>query len=71
MKKVFICTDHDGFYPVGVASIIIAANIGQAKRLLNKELIQRGLKPFKEEPYTLQEINLNISEAWIMLDGNY
>lgn len=70
-KKVFICQDHDSFYPTGVASVIIAANIGQAKRLLNNELIRIGLKPFNKKPYTLQELNLSKSEAYIINDGNY
>jgi len=37
--KIFVCTDHDQFYPVGVASVVvIARNEVEATLLLDAEL---------------------------------
>lgn len=69
--KLFKCTDHDGFWPVGVGSIILAANIKEAQRLLDGELEARGLKGSNKEPYTLTEINMKRKDAHILCDGNY
>jgi len=69
--KIFICTDHDGFYPVGVASVIVAKDEKQAKKLLDKELKARKLNPSKKIPYTLISIDENIPYAHILNDGDY
>ena len=71
--KLFTCTDHDGFWPVGVASVIIAPNKKRAQELLDAELLERNLMTFaqQEEPYELIEVPLNKSKAIILCDGNY
>lgn len=69
--KIYTVTDHDGFYPVGVASVIVAVNKGHAARLLDKALIERGLAPKKKHDYTLSEVPTDEPVAIILDDGNY
>lgn len=69
--KIFTCTNHDTHWPIGGASIIIAKDRKQGKKLLDKELESQGLKPFKQEPYTLVEISSNKARAIILCDGEY
>lgn len=70
-KKVFICVDHDTHYPIGGASIIVAANKGSARRMLNSALIQNNLKDSLGCSYTLEEIDLTKPAAYILCDGGY
>lgn len=67
--RVFICTDHEGHYPVGVASIVVADDEDHARRLLGAELKQHGLR--REKPFTLQEVGTADAHALVLLDGNY
>ena len=69
--KLFICTDHDCVcWPVGVASVIVAKDRHQARRLLKKELTDHAvLDP--DEPFTLQEMSLTEPSAEILRDGDY
>ncbi len=69
--RVFTCTDHDYHNPVGVCSVIVAHNRRIAKTLLDKELVACGLKPFAEEEYTLNLVDIKHSNATILLDGEY
>lgn len=69
--KIFTCTDHDSHYPVGVASVIVAKDRREAKRLLDAELVAEGLKPWKEEKYTLEELPLHYKHAVILNNGEY
>lgn len=69
--RFYSCTNHDTFCPVGAASVIVAANKGHAKRLLDKALKDKNLKPSIEEPYDLVEIDITKSQAVILWDGNY
>jgi hypothetical protein len=66
---VYVCTDHDGHYPIGVASVVIARNQVDARGLLDAQLEAHGLNP--NEPYTLVEIGLEGPEAVVLRDGNY
>ena len=66
--KVYICTDHDGHSPVGVASVIVAMNEGQADVLLASELIKCGLDPVK---FTLQELDTATPAVHVLQDGEY
>lgn len=68
-KRVFVCTDHAGHYPVGVASVIIADSEVQARGLLEEELRTRGLNP--DEPFTLQEVTSTDPRVVVLNDGNY
>lgn len=68
--KIYVCTDHDYFYPVGVASIVITHNEQEARNLLDRELIVTGLKPFYDKSYTLKEIEM-VPNAIVLADGDY
>lgn len=68
--KVFTCKDHDTFYPVGGASVIIANDWNEAVSLLDAALIKEGLKPRAERPYTLQELPES-PVAVVLNDGEY
>lgn len=68
---VFVCTDHDYHYPVGVASVIVANDEAKARELLDEALRGRGLFGHDRKPYTLRPINLLSAGALILNDGNY
>lgn len=68
--RVFICTGHDGFYPVGVASVVLAENAKQALELLDGALAARGLKTSVDHHYILHQLAL-LPQAIILNDGNY
>ena len=69
--KLFICLNHDGYYPVGISSIIVAKNKKIAIQLLDRKLIENGLKPYKDHKYTLQELDLKHAKATILHNGDY
>ena len=69
--KLYTCTDHDYHWPVGVASIVLARNVEEARNLLDEKLIEHGLKPCKEKPYTLVKLPQAKPTAMILNDGNY
>ena len=69
--KVFTCDDHDFFWPVGVASVIVAKDRREAKKLLDQRLKEKGLKTFEGRKYTLVEMSMDKAEAKIISDGNY
>lgn len=66
--KLFTCVDHAYFWPVGVASVVVARDKDEAIRLLQRALDERGLK---RVPFTLQEMDLTIPGAKVLCDGNY
>ena len=66
--KIYTCIDHAQHFPVGCASVVIASNRPQAKKLLDAELKEHGLKA---GGYTLQEIDVNRSQAIVLRDGDY
>ena len=75
MTELFVCTNHDGHWPVGVASIVFARDETHARELLDAELIGAGLKPSTESPYTLEQIfrpnGDYVPRALILNDGDY
>ena len=71
VMKIYTCTDHDCFWPVGVASVIVATNEEEAKRLLDEKLKKKGLKTYSKSPYTFNELLTDKPEATILHDGNY
>ena len=66
--KVFTCTDHDSIYPVGCCSIVVAPTEELARQLLQVELDSRRLGG---RDFTLQEVDLTLSRATVLLDGSY
>lgn len=68
--RAWYCTDHDGHYPVGVASIVVAEREGEARALLIEELRAHGLSQPSGD-FTLTEIDLSKSAAFVLNDGDY
>lgn len=66
---IFTCTDHDGHYPVGVCSIVVANSETEARILLKVALHEAGLD--ENEPFTLQVIDATKPRATILLNGDY
>lgn len=69
--RVFTCTDHEGHWPVGVASVIVAADEAGAMALLIAELLKHGLKPNPRAAATLTEISTEAPCAYVLADGDY
>ena len=70
--NVWTCTDHDGFWPVGVASVVVAETEREARAALDKALRARGLKDWKGYNYTLQRLDVGtVPVAAILNDGEY
>jgi hypothetical protein len=66
--RLWISDDHDSHY-VGGASVVCANDEIEARRLLDQQLRQHGLKP--EKGYTLSEISLDVPFACVIKDGDY
>lgn len=67
--KVFYCTDHDGHWPVGVASIVVAPNEETARSALAHRLNELGLKG--DEAFTLTELDTTKAQILVLRDGDY
>jgi len=69
--KVFTCNDHEGFWPAGTASVIVAESEEQARKVLIAALKNIGLD--QDENFTLQSLELNPKEPYakILRDGDY
>ena len=65
---LYVCTDFEGHYPVGVAAVIIAKDHKQARKLLDEELKARDL-PAGKGKISLQD--MSEPYAAILCDGNY
>lgn len=66
--NVYVCTDHKGHWPVGVASVVIAATEDDARALLETELVAHGLGGGM---FTLRKIQNETPQAFILMDGDY
>ena len=66
--RLFICTDHDGHYPGGTASIAVAPDKAEAERLLKGELAKEGLD---SKPFTLSEVDMSVPHATVLRNGDY
>lgn len=66
--KIFISDDFDGHWPVGTAAVVVAKNKISARKVLNKELVDCGLK---RSEFTLSEVNSKKEQAVIINDGQY
>ena len=69
--RIFYCQDHDGYWPVRVASLILAQDVPEAIALLDEQLEGRRLKTHKDQPYTLIEVVANGPKAIIINGGDY
>ena len=70
-NRVWICQDHDLHWPIGGGSVVIAENVVEARKLLDKKLISHGLKPYEEKSYTFRSYSMNRKQAHIISDGDY
>jgi hypothetical protein len=66
--KLFVCLDHAGHRPVGVASIVLAHTEYEARKLLAAELLARDLM---SKQFTLKKIDTSWPQAVILQDGDY
>jgi hypothetical protein len=66
--RVYVCNDHDGYYPVPVASVIVAPNEQTARKALDAELVANGLR---EGTGTLREIDTGKTACIMLSNGNY
>jgi hypothetical protein len=69
--KLYACTNHDGHWPVGVASVVYAYDEVHARRLLDEALGQHGLKPHAKVPYDFTVVALDKPFALVLCDGDY
>lgn len=69
--KIFVCVDHDGHWPVPVASVVVAESEHDAVQLLDDALLKANLLPSSESRYTLTEVDASSPRAVILSDGNY
>lgn len=67
---VFTSTKFEGFYPVGVAAVVIADDHDEAARILNKKLGESGLAKNSAMPCDM-ELLTDEKQAVILCDGNY
>lgn len=67
--KIFTCTDHDGHYPVGVASVVVAHDENEARTILAAALRACGLNG--DQPFTLHWLPTDALCVRILNDGNY
>ena len=70
MNKIYACTDFRGYWPVSVASVIVAADKREAKSLLDQKLREAGIH-VEDCEYTLTEISIDKKGAVILNDGNW
>jgi hypothetical protein len=71
VMKVFTCNDHEGFYPVGTASVVVATDRDHAYRLLQQELLNMGFAAAKAAVFTLEELPTDEPFVRVLCDGNY
>ena len=72
MNSVYTCTKFKGFYPVGVAAVIVAANPERAAELLNYALIEKVLAgDVRPEDMIRLCATPNDERVKILCDGNY
>lgn len=66
---VFTCTDHDTLHPLSPSSIIVAHNVEEAKRLLDRKLLAVKCKPYSGSKYTLKAVDMRKPQAIILNMG--
>ena len=68
--NVYTCNDHDGFYPVGTASVIVAPNEIEARQMLRAALGLRGLNA-ADDSFNLTLLPLHEATVRVLSDGSY
>jgi hypothetical protein len=67
--RVYYSDDHEGYWPVGAASVIVAHDILEAAELLEAQLTEMGMNNPKD--FSLEELDLNEIGVTVLADGNY
>ncbi len=68
--NVFTCTEFDGFYPVGVAAVIVAPTAEDAAEVLEFLLKKHGI-PQKISSDKMVRLKTNTLGGIVLCDGNY
>jgi len=68
--KLWTCTEFSGHWPVGTAAIVLAYDVNDACLLLERQLKKHGL-PQKINPEMLKLVQMGLSQAIVLKDGNY
>lgn len=71
MNRVFACTNFRGYWPVGVASVVVAIDKQEARRLLDQKLKETGIPVESDGSYDLTEINIRDKGAVILNNGEW
>lgn len=71
MNRIYACTNFRGYWPVGVASVIVAVDKKEAKKLLDIKLKESGIVVDDGCEYELTEININNKGAVILNSGEW
>jgi len=69
--KVFTCVDFEGFWPVGVAAVVVAEDARHAATLLEAKLVAENLRAQTIDPASMIEVDTTQAGARIVQDGNY
>lgn len=67
--RIWYSNDHEGHYPVGVASVVVAEDEDEARDLLILKLREHGLE--QKRPFRLTEIKTDQARAIVINDGDY
>jgi hypothetical protein len=67
--NVYTCCDHDGHWPVGGASVVVAESEPMARDLLIAALRDHGIR--QSGAFTLRLINTDQPRAFVLNDGEY
>lgn len=70
MLKTYTCDDFIGYYPVGVAAVMVAEDKRAAIKLFEAALKERGLEQ-KIDPKTVLLLTHHKPQVYILADGNY
>lgn len=68
--KVYVCNRFTGFYPVGVAAVVVAESQSEAAELLNAQLKRQGL-PGDATANGMAWVMQNNKQVVVLNDGNY
>jgi hypothetical protein len=67
--NVYVCTDFEGHYPVGVSAIVIADSSANARFMLANKLRSIGLP--QSDALNLRKVLIDMPQVIILQDGNY
>lgn len=71
VNRIFACTNFRGYWPVGVASVVVASDKNEARELLDKKLKEAKIPVETGGEYDLVEIPLQEKGAVILNNGDW